>query len=396
LAGKRANAPTMTLSRAAFGVKGNRLPGFLSYLIFVGWETVLVSLATLASETVFTRVGNIDPDLSKIFGFLLAGGLTIIGGVLGFKVIMKIQFFLTITTIALTAGYILLTIDSVNWAKVSTIENGTTAGFIGAVIFAITGIGLGWVGCAADYSRYLPRTVSGRAVIGWTIFGASIVPIVLVIYGSLLAASSDELNQQVATDPIGALTTLLPTWYLIPFAFVAILGLIGGAILDLYSSGLVLVSIGLPVKRYVAASIDGLIMTIGTIYLVWFASDFFVPFQGFLITLGVPVAVWSGLFVADVLLRKSYAEKELFDANGRYGAYNFKSIGLVVFGTIIGWGLVTNSLASWLSWQGYLLSPIGGKEGQWAYANLGVIAALLIGFIGHILLSRKDIKKEEV
>ena len=30
LAGKRANAPTMTLSRAAFGVKGNRLPGFLS------------------------------------------------------------------------------------------------------------------------------------------------------------------------------------------------------------------------------------------------------------------------------------------------------------------------------------------------------------------------------
>ena len=308
--------------------------------------------------------------------------------------IMKIQFFLTITTIALTAGYILLTIDSVNWAKVSAIENGATAGFIGAVIFAITGIGLGWVGCAADYSRYLPRTVSGRAVIGWTIFGASIVPIVLVIYGSLLAASSDELNQQVATDPIGALTTLLPTWYLIPFAFVAILGLIGGAILDLYSSGLVLVSIGLPVKRYVAASIDGLIMTIGTIYLVWFASDFFVPFQGFLITLGVPVAVWSGLFVADVLLRKSYAEKELFDANGRYGAYNFKSIGLILFGTVIGWGLVTNSLASWLSWQGYLLGPIGGKEGQWAYANLGVIAALLIGFIGHILLSGKQIIKD--
>jgi purine-cytosine permease-like protein len=386
----------MTLSRAAFGVKGNRLPGFLSYLIFVGWETVLVSLATLASETVFTRVGNIDPDISRVLGFLLAGGLTIIGGVLGFKVIMRIQFFLTIITILLTAGYILLTIDSVNWNKVSSLPTGTTAGFIGALIFAITGIGLGWVGCAADYSRYLPRTVSGKAVIGWTIFGASVVPIVLVIYGSLLAASSDELNNLVASDPIGALTTLLPTWYLVPFALVAVLGLIGGAILDLYSSGLTLVSIGLPVKRYVAASIDGLIMTIGTIYLVWFASDFFVPFQGFLITLGVPVAVWSGLFVADVLMRKSYSEDELFDPKGRYGSYNFKSIGLVVFGTIIGWGLVTNSLASWLSWQGYLLEPIGGKEGQWAYANLGVIAALLIGFTGHIVLSRKKIKKEEV
>ena len=52
LAGKRSNAPTMTLSRAAFGVRGNVVPGFLSYLIFVGWETVLVSLATLATETI--------------------------------------------------------------------------------------------------------------------------------------------------------------------------------------------------------------------------------------------------------------------------------------------------------------------------------------------------------
>ena len=396
LAGKRANAPTMTLSRAAFGVKGNVLPGFLSYLIFVGWETVLVSLATLASETVFTRALGVNSDLSKIMGFLLAGGLTVLGGVLGFKVIMKIQFYLTIITLVLTLGYITLTIDQLNWSAVSAIPTGSTQGFIGALIFAITGIGLGWVGCAADYSRYLPRKTSSKAVVGWTIFGASVVPIILVIYGSLLAGSSKALNDQVASDPIGALTTLLPTWYLIPFALVAILGLIGGAILDLYSSGLVLVSIGLPVKRHIAASIDGVIMTIGTIYLVWFASDFFVPFQGFLITLGVPVAVWSGLFVADVLMRKSYAETDLFDVKGRYGAYNFKSIGLVLFGTIIGWGLVTNSLASWLSWQGYLLSPFGGKDGPWAYANLGVIAALLIGFIGHIISSKRDIKKQEV
>ncbi len=396
LAGKRANAPTMTLSRAAFGVKGNKIPAFLSYLIFVGWETVLVSLATLASETVFTRVGNIDPDLSRFLGFLLAGGLTIVGGVLGFKVIMKLQVYLTISTLILTFGYIALTIDSVDWSKVSSIPNGTTEGFIGALIFGITGIGLGWVGSAADYSRYLPRSTSGKSVVTWTVFGAAIVPITLVIYGSLLAASSPELSDLVASDPIGALTTLLPTWYLIPFALVAILGLIGGAILNLYSSGLTLVSIGIPVKRHTAAAIDGLIMTIGVIYLVWFASDFFVPFQGFLITLGVPVAVWSAIFVADVLMRKGYAEDELFDPKGRYGSWNLKSIGLVFFGAIIGWGFVTNSLAGWLSWQGYLLGPLGGREGSWAYANLGVLFALAIGFIGHILLSKNRIKKESI
>ena len=396
LAGKRANAPTMTLSRAAFGVKGNVVPGLLSYLIFVGWETVLVSLATLATETVLTRVGNIEPNVSRILGFGIAAGLTIFGGVLGFQVIMKLQKVLTIATIALTVGYIVLTADQVNWSQVSAIPGGSIEAFLGALIFGITGIGLGWVNSAADYSRYLPRSASSRGVIGWTVFGASIVPITLVIYGSLLAGSSKALGEAIASDPIGALTTLVPTWYLIPFAIVAILGLIGGAILDLYSSGITLVSVGLPVKRHIAAAIDAVIMAIGTIYIVWIAGDFFGPFQGFLITLGVPIAVWSAIFVADVVMRKrDYAEAELFNSEGRYGTWNFRSLCLLLFGSIIGWGFVTNTFASWLSWQGYFLSTIGGKSGPWAYSNIGVIIALVIGFFGHILLSRKNIKNQE-
>ena len=396
LAGKRASAPTMTLSRAAFGVKGNVIPGLLSYLIFVGWETVLVSLATLATETVFTRLGHLDHNLSRVLGFVAAAGLVVFGGVLGYQVIMKLQRWLTIATIILTVGYIALTFHKINWQAVHSIHSGSMQGFVGALIFGVTGIGLGWVNSAADYSRYLPRTSSSRAVIGWTVFGASIVPIILVMYGSLLAGSSKSLSDQIANDPIGALTTLLPTWYLIPFAIVAVLGLVGGAILDLYSSGITLVSIGLPVRRHVAASIDAVIMTIGTIYIVWVAKNFFIPFQGFLITIGVPVAVWSAIFVADIIMRKrDYAEAELFDADGRYGAWNWSSVAIMVVGTIIGWGFVTNGMASWLSWQGYFLGAIGGKSGPWAYANVGVIFALIIGFVGHILLSRQVIRRQE-
>ena len=91
IAGKRSNAPTMTLSRAAFGVKGNVLPGFLSYLTFVGWETVLVALATLASRTVLVRVGHINHNLALIIGFIVSAGLVIFSGVLGFQTIMKIH-----------------------------------------------------------------------------------------------------------------------------------------------------------------------------------------------------------------------------------------------------------------------------------------------------------------
>ena len=396
LAGKRSNAPTMVLSRATFGIKGNIVPGFLSYLIFVGWETVLVSLATLATGTILVRLGDIDRDLAMVLGFIISAALTIYGGVLGHSVIMRLQKYLTIVTVAATILYIVLTVDSVNWSAVSAIPSGNLQGFIGALIFGITGIGLGWVNAAADYSRYLPRTVKSASVVGWTVLGASIVPIVLVIYGAALSASDQKLSEAIAMDPIGALTTLLPTWYLVLFSLVAILGLVGGAILDLYSSGLTLVSLGVPIKRHVAAVIDGVLMLLGTIYIVLIAKNFFIPFQGFLITLGVPVAAWSAIFVTDVLLRKkSYNEKDLFSAEGIYGSVNWSSIACVGVATVVGWGFVTNSFASWLSWQGYFLGFIGGKDGAWAYSNVGVIFALAIGCVGHILLSSRKIRAQE-
>lgn len=396
LAGKRSNAPTMVLARASFGVKGSIVPGVLSYFIFVGWETVLVSLATLATGTVFSRIGGVDQNLALILGFIIAVSLTVFGGVLGFGVIMRLQKILTVITVVMTVIYIALTIDTVNWSAVNAIKDGSTQGFIGALIFGVTGIGLGWVNCAADYSRYLPRSVSSKAVVGWTVFGASVVPIILVIYGAALSASSKDLSEAIAMDPIGALTSLLPTWFLIPFALVAILGLVGGAILDLYSSGLALVSIGVPIKRHQAAIIDAFIMLAGCIYIVWIADNFFYPFQGFLITLGVPVAVWSAIFVADVILRKkAYSQTDLYNPQGMYGSINKGSIALMVIGTVVGWGFVTNTFAPWLSWQGYLLGVIGGKEGPWAFANVGVIFALAIGFFGHILLSRKTIAQQE-
>jgi purine-cytosine permease-like protein len=329
-------------------------------------------------------------------GFLIAVALTVIGGVLGHSIIMKLQKWLTLTTVAATLIYIGLTLDEVIWSAVLDIPQGRWSGFVGALIFGATGIGLGWVNSAADYSRYLPRSTSSKAVVGWTVFGASIVPIVMVIYGAALAGSSEELFGAIAGDPIGALTTLLPTWFLVPFALIAILGLVGGAILDLYSSGLTLISIGLPVKRYIAAGIDSLIMIAGTIYLVWIADDFFYPFQGFLITLGVPIAAWSAIFVTDVLMRKrDYNEEDLYRVDGRYGSWNISSLAIMGVGAIVGWGFVTNPFASWLSWQGYFLGIIGGKEGQWAGANLGVAFALAIGFIGHYLVGSRRIQYQE-
>jgi hypothetical protein len=68
-----------------------------------------------------------------------------------------------------------------------------------------------------------------------------------------------------------------------------------------------------------------------------------------------------------------------------------------VVATGIGWGLVTNLQASWLTWQGYLLGPLGlgGKNGPWAFANLGVLIALALGFVVTFVFSRAAVRAEE-
>jgi purine-cytosine permease-like protein len=398
LAGKRGSAPTMVLSRAMFGVDGNRLPSLLSWLLTVGWETVLTSLAVLATATVFTQLGWEGGIATKVVALVVVAALIIAGGVIGFDLIMRMQRIITIVTGVLTVIYIILVLGHIDLGAVAALPPGDLPRVIGGFVFMLTGFGLGWVNAAADYSRYLPRSTRSSGVVGWTTFGAALAPIILLIFGVLLAGSSKELNTAIAADPIGALASLLPTWFLVPFVIVAVLGLVGGAVLDIYSSGLALLSAGLRVPRYLAAGIDGIIMIAGAIYVVFFATDFLGPFQGFLITLGVPIAAWCGIFIADIQVRKrDYADEELYDRRGRYGSIRWLPISLIVIGTVIGWGLVTNGSAQWLTWQGYLLGPLGlgGKEGDWAFANLGVLVALLIGYLGTLLFSRAAVKRQE-
>ncbi|HWG24138.1 MAG TPA: hypothetical protein VG296_08480, partial [Actinospica sp.] len=144
--------------------------------------------------------------------------------------------------------------------------------------------------------------------------------------------------------------------------------------------------------------IDGVLMTAGAIYIVFFSTSFIGQFEGFLTTLGVPISAWCGVILADLALRRrGYDEHDLFSTRGRYGDIRILPIATTVIGTVLGWGLVTNSSAGWLNWQGYLLSAfgLGGKSGSWAFANLGVLAALALGFVVTLALSRDRIREQE-
>jgi hypothetical protein len=141
-------------------------------------------------------------------------------------------------------------------------------------------------------------------------------------------------------------------------------------------------------------------MFIGTIYFVWIAADFFWPFQAGLYILGVPMAAWAGIFIADLALRKkSYDEAALFSAKGRYGSVNPVAVSVLLVASFVGYGFIASPDTSltFTTWEGYLYAALGitGDNSAWYYSNIGVFLALVIGFVGQYLLGRKSVERQE-
>lgn len=401
IAGKRGSAPTMVLSRAAFGVEGQKVPGVVSWLVSIGWETFLAIMAVLATATVFRELGWASGTATKVIATLVVTALIVLASVAGYHTIMRLQSVLTWVTGVITVVYIAMTFHLVDLSTVTLREGGSAESVIGALVMVMTGFGLGWINIAADWSRYQRRSASGASIVFWNTFGGALPVVLLVGYGLLLVGSRPDLEEGIAADPIGTLATILPDWFLVPFLVAAVLALVSGAVLGIYSSGLTLLSLGIDIPRPAAAGIDGVILTLGTIWVVFFAEDFLGPFQSFLITLGVPLAAWAGILMADIALRRrDYDERALFDRTGRYGAWDWTSVGTMAVASVLGWGLVINLFAddaTWNNWQGYLLGPLGlgGKEGTWAYANVGVLVALALGFLVTYAARRGTVRRQE-
>jgi purine-cytosine permease-like protein len=174
----------------------------------------------------------------------------------------------------------------------------------------------------------------------------------------------------------------------------------GGAILDIYSSGLNLLTLGLKLKRPQAAAIDGVLMVVGTVYFVFFASNFFWPFQAFLYLLGVPMAAWAGIFIADLIQRKkNYDDAALYSAEGRYGSINWISVSVLVVASVVGYGFVASPDPTifWTTWEGYLYAALGinGDNSSWYGSNVGVLLAIVVGFVGKLALGGAAVKKQE-
>jgi nucleobase:cation symporter-1, NCS1 family len=321
--GVRGGAPMLTLSRAVFGTRGNLGPTLVSWISLVGWETILVITSAYALLALLRIVGLQTSPIWTLISIVVLAAAVVACGYWGHATLVWLQRLATWVFGILTVVIIAFLLPQTDWHRLLSQPQGPwDTGLVTAFIIVMAATGIGWINAGADYARYLPRRSSGTAVTLWTTFGGTLPLYVLMIVGVLLASHRTDVLS--TSDPLATIQQALPSWLSIPYLLTAIGGLLAGAALDIYSSGLNLLALGIRIKRQYAVLIDGALMIIGSIYVLLIRNDFQGALTSFLLLLADGLTVWAAIFLVDMIWRRSYDTKGL-DDTGKTSAYYYTS-----------------------------------------------------------------------
>ncbi|RSM80700.1 permease [Kibdelosporangium aridum] len=386
--GPRTGLPTLTQTRFAFGLHGNKFPTFFAYLSNIGWKVTIITLAATSGAKLFVRLWpevfaddqGKESVLAIVLWFVAVLAVTLTVAVFGHQLIMRVEKWIAWLTSIMTIVFIGLIVPKIRWDALGDAPDGSVGTFVGGVILAMTIVGLGFLNYGGDFARYLPRDTPARGVIGWTTGGIVLPVAVLLILGVLLAAGDPELGKAAANDPIGALTALLPLWFFIPFTIVIVISLVAAAITGIYSSGLALLALGVPLSRAATTLINMVVIAAGAFYLLFVSDSFLATFQAFLALISVVMGTMGGIQLLDFIRQRRLGWNvdmaKPAGEGGRSGRWT--AVVSLVVATIVGLGLVTSSDPNIAKVVGFLLSD-EAKQGVIGTTNVGVVVAMLLG-----------------
>lgn len=253
-----------------------------------------------------------------------------------------------------------------------------------AGIGTIAAGGISWVPSGPDFTRYLPRTASGRAMVGSTIGGAGIVVAPMVLMGAVMAVATPDLA--AAQDPVSFIGKLLPTWISVPYLLIALIGMVLINSMSMYSAGFTAQTLGIKVPRAWAVSVNAVISLVLGFLLMVVATSFIGSFISFLTLLAVAFSAWIGVFGVDMLRRRTYDGTALMDT-GRTSGYwyrgGFAPSAMVSWGTALVVGLLFTEV-EWFS---------GPFAGTWIGRNgLGWAVTVLVAAALYAVLPRERAK----
>ena len=397
LAGKRSGQPTMVISRATFGVRGNVVPASLAVLTRVVWCSFLLCLAGGAVGSVSVHAGWAGERAAPtVIGAVIVFVIAVVIAAFGYALLYVTQVVLAIASMLLFALTVAMTWDLVDFRTALTTQDGLWLGVLTGAILVFSYLGVVWASSSADLARYQRRASSSSSSMLWSTFGAAFPAFLLIGYGGLLAASQPGLVEGFAIDPIGTLVTLLPGWSVVPLLLVATLSIVSAAVINLYSGGLALRSAGLCLSCPYSVLVTGGVAAVLTAVILLGQPALAESFLNILVTLAVPVAAWAGLFSAEMMLRKRrFDSGSLLHRGGVYADVRWVNLGALVVISFVGYGLIIAPM-SWMSWQGYLFAPLGiNPQGELAATNSGVLVALVLGLLTPLIAGIPAIRRQE-
>lgn len=378
IAGQRGGAPTLTLSRATFGVLGNIGPTVVAIVSRWGWETVnavTAAFAALSIGTVITgrSLGPTTAPVLAVLAVLLFLVLTLAVSGMGHAMLAAAQQWATYVFGALTIVVLGVIVARTDWDAVLSTPAGPFSAVLVAVSTVAAGTGLAWANSGADVGRYQSRAVRPVRLVAASAAGAGIPLVLMIGAGSLIAITNPSFD---ADNPLAAIPELLPAWMSVPFLVSAFAGLLLSNNISVYSSGLTLLTMGIKTRRIYAVAVELVVSLIGSMVFLFVFANFYDAFIGFITLLAVPLTAWLGVFLVDMLRRRSYDGDGLLDMRrgGRYwysGGTEWRAVTAWAVGIAGGFVFRMPALAdSWVAVNGM----------DWAVALLGSgVLYLLLG-----------------
>src|SRR4051794_12783625 len=398
LAGKWSGQPTLVVSRATFGLRGNLVPTALALLVKLFWGAVLLWLAGSAAGSL-TRAEQWPGNAFVATSVGLAATIAIAAVVayVGYGLVARVQLVLTIASAVLIGLMVMATWRHVDMTRALAVPDALWTHVVTGAVLVFSYVGLAWAMSSAEVARYQRPRSSGGAAMLWATFGAAVPPFVLVSYGGLLAASNPGFAGDLARDPVSALVAFgLPSWYPVPLLLAVGLSLISALVLTLYSAGFTIDALGVRIGRRWSTLIAAAAIAVAGAALAATVSDLSAVLQGAPTALSVPVAAWVGVFAGEMMLRtRRFHRPSLLRRGGVYPDWRWTNLALLIAGTVIGWGTVTSDLP-WLEWEGYLFRLVGIDEHAGiGTSNIGVVIALVIGQLGVLVSGAPAVRRQE-
>jgi len=320
----RAGLPVSTLTRAAFGMRGNLFNATLSWVTAVAFEVINTIFGVEALLALFQLFGWSDPGssgklLAVLLQLLLCGGIAVLGHA---TMVWFQRYFAVVVSAALIAvfAFILGKIDFQHAVGSHALHSSSAA--VAAFITAAAVIAsnpLSFLFNGADWVRYLPSATRGRTVF-WHVFWWSYLPSLgLTMMGALSATLGDM------SDPVAGLKPFMPGWLFIVYILAVVGGSLANNVPTYYSSGLALQAIGLKVHRNVATGIDVVFSAVIALYIL-FVQDFSSVLNDFIALLVVWVGPFGGVWICDGFMRRGRIDFRAIHstarASGRYWGWN--------------------------------------------------------------------------